>query len=238
MGAGNAALVLSRWGNALAGIPFRVAMQMALSTVDRDAAPHYWGGWAKLADAAGKTYPAECAPHDGISGCRGCQGCRAARRCVDRALKSLQDAGFCSLASRPKPRRNAEYALNLWGHLSIQCTTEPSTETVVHSDCGQPVDDGGLHHAAERQTVVHMHHGLGVECTTVPVTNAPRSRAGLCGAKRTQEEEEHNQEDNSSESPPHVPAPRPSPEIVSASAELDQQRKALDEWIRNHPEEK
>ena len=101
MGASNVALLLTRWTRYLNDVPFRVAAQMCLTSLDGADPPQYFGGWAMLADAAGATYRLECGQR---KGCRGCDGCRVARRTVTRALEELTDAGLIRLPDRAEPR--------------------------------------------------------------------------------------------------------------------------------------
>ena len=115
MGAGNVGLVLASWSPYLRDIPFRVAVQMAYTSRDEDSPPRYWGGWALLATAAGADYGNLCGSEaPGQPRCRGCASCKAARMTVTRAVKQLVDAGFCTVVVRPRPGKQAEYALQLF----------------------------------------------------------------------------------------------------------------------------
>lgn len=109
MGAGNAGKVVLIWSAYLPDLPFRVAVQMALTAHDEHDPPCYWHGWAPLAAAAGKTFDEACGlPR---SGCRGCSGCAAARKTVERALAVLKAVGLVEQIEAPRLGWNAKYAL-------------------------------------------------------------------------------------------------------------------------------
>lgn len=114
MGAGNAQRALIHWQN-LNGAPMRVLIQMALIILDEDKTPKWWGGRGPLAQAIGHPWPASDDKSEDAERIR-----KASGRALDRALKSLRDAGAITTAERPRGGRRAEY----WVHFDGPRTTE------------------------------------------------------------------------------------------------------------------
>jgi hypothetical protein len=112
MGAGNVALLTTRWSRYLNDVPFRVATQMCVTSLDEGQPPQYFAGWALLATAAGATFPPECGLSARAGGeCRGCARCQAARATVKRALRALSEAGLIRLTQAAGPGKHATYAV-------------------------------------------------------------------------------------------------------------------------------
>lgn len=223
MGAGNAQLVLLAWSRYLGDVQVRVAMQMALTSLDGAQDVRYWAGWAPLATAAGKDFPAECAPTPGEPGCRGCDDCAAARKCVVRAIRSLIECGFCALVVRPRPGKNAEYQLFLHGPQG-PCEDRSKARSRVIPASG-------------RRTSDVLHSG------TSDVLHSGRLTSCVADVSRPAEEDSQEDFRNTDrrkglgESPRHL---QPAPEIPEPRKpppdERTRQLAALEEWIRNHPE--
>jgi hypothetical protein len=97
MGAGNVALVLSNWAT-LPDAAFRVLVQMALTGLDKDSPPKYYGGRSPLLHAMGreKHEPADF-------------------QALKRAIASLVDTGAISVDNYATKHRPATYSLHLWG---------------------------------------------------------------------------------------------------------------------------
>lgn len=83
-----------------------VLVRMAVSAIDKDLEPRYWGGWEPLARALGRrpnidgTWPSDAAE-------------LAAQRAVDRAVATLTKSGLIKRLNTPRPGRQAEYLLQL-----------------------------------------------------------------------------------------------------------------------------
>lgn len=129
MGAGNVKRAYAYWG-ALDHAPFRVLAFMALTSLDEDVPPAYWGGRESLALALGRMVPLESEAPEVI------RERRAAFRAVDRVIKDLTKAGAITVLEVAGNRRNAKYALRL--------TPVRTTVSVVQQDHGErgPQDHG------------------------------------------------------------------------------------------------
>lgn len=222
MGAGNAQMVLLAWSRYLGDVQFRIAMQMALTSMDGAAEVRYWGGWVPLATAAGKEFPDSCAPTPGSAGCRGCDGCRAARRCVERAVRSLVECGFCALVARPRPGRNAEYQLFLMGPQG------PCEDRSKSRSRSIP--------ARERAT------SDGVHSSTSDGVHVPRLTGCIRTVSRGAEEDYRRTSGVQTggqgrlESPRHLQSASEIPEPRKPPDERTRQIADLEKWIRDHPE--
>jgi hypothetical protein len=113
VGAAAAITAMSRFPS-VSDFAMRALIQMALTSLDRDDPPRYFGGWEATARALGRDVP-ELA--DELTGDERREVERQrenARRAVGRAVKELVAAGAVSRTNRPKVGSRAVYHLNLW----------------------------------------------------------------------------------------------------------------------------
>lgn len=124
MGAGNVALVYTRWLH-LPDRPFRLLAYMALVTLDDDDPPRYWAGREPLAAALGRIVPDEPDPADRTPRAEEFRRMRTADfQAVKNALRPLFEAGAVVVDASPGPRRNAVYRLALGGPMGKASPTE------------------------------------------------------------------------------------------------------------------
>lgn len=107
MGAGNVKLVFARWGD-LPGNAFRALIFMAVTSMDEDDPPLFWGGRESLAVALGRTVPDSDLDDDESRLER-----EATFKAVKRTVQDLAKAGAITTVNVARPGRNAVYALNL-----------------------------------------------------------------------------------------------------------------------------
>lgn len=120
MGAGNVAVVYSRWSRHVPDRAFRLLVFMALQSLDKDRPPRYWGGREILAELAlGRPLPAEPDAEDASPEAAAARRARNAAFVAVRAgIADLTRVGVVRIVSRGAFGRRSEYALELW--------TEPS----------------------------------------------------------------------------------------------------------------
>jgi hypothetical protein len=97
VGVKNARLVYAKWGH-LPDEPFRLLVFMALTSLDRDEAPRFWGGRETLAVGLGRL---------------GRERDPATIRSVRRNVAELVRFGAITRAGHAHRGRNATYRLNL-----------------------------------------------------------------------------------------------------------------------------
>lgn len=113
MGASNVALVFAYWG-ALPGAPFRLLTFMALTALDADDPPRFWGGRDALAQALGRSVPPEPDDDDDSDEAAAVRRQRKrAHEAVRIGLKELVATGAVTVAKEARAGRRAEYRLHL-----------------------------------------------------------------------------------------------------------------------------
>lgn len=106
MGAGNVKSVYASWGH-LKDRPMRLLVFMALTALDRDDTPRYFGGWKSLAlSGLGRQVP------DIIDDATRKEA-DAIKQDVKRTIQALRHAGAITLLNTPKIGDQANYELHL-----------------------------------------------------------------------------------------------------------------------------
>jgi hypothetical protein len=142
MGYSNAAAVYANWTH-LPDKAFRALGQMALISSDpaEDSPPgwrpHYWGGWAMLATASGKTVPPDCARGCGTGGC---PACNPAQQTVKRVVRELIKAGAIEQVRGACRGVQAEYALNVHRHAPMGSLSDTQSGSLTDTQPGSLSD--------------------------------------------------------------------------------------------------
>jgi hypothetical protein len=111
MGASNVKSVYANWAHLSHG-PFRLLAYMALTSLDADPVPRFWGGRESLAVAYGRLERMTSRASVSEEHARERE---AAYVAVKRALRALKDAGAITLLNVPGPGHQGEYRLHLDG---------------------------------------------------------------------------------------------------------------------------
>lgn len=183
MGARYARDALENWAH-LPSNPRFVLLMMALTVLDRDPNPRWWGGDDLLLRALGRSSPADDDPSVAAEKARHANDV-AVRRCVSELVK----AGALSYAVRPVKGRRPEY----WMHLVPQADPAASDREscgirrpVLHIPQAEPApkENGGVpkitYEDRSPETLASPARILApVEAELPPVDEAARQHAAL-----------------------------------------------------------
>lgn len=184
MGATNVALVFTRWAH-LPDKAFRALGYMALVALDQDTEPRYWGGWEGLAEAIGRTPPAE--PADSDTSPRAEEYRRMRRNdfeAVKTAMRQVFKAGAAAVEKPSGPGRPATYRLLLGAPTGKERPVEqgridaltgkvpPVEQGRFRLPRGEHLPTGGAH-----QRIMGGVSGTGEEQNSPKVTTSPAGNA-------------------------------------------------------------